>query len=238
LQEILQRSLILERALSESEERLRLAQRVARVGTYEYNIKTGVNRWTPKLESLYGLPPGSFPGTQPAWEQLIHAQDRERTIDALARAGSEGGFEGEWRVIWPDGSVRWLLGRAWLFRDPDGNPERWVGANIDITEQKRSQERAERESRLLDLSFDAIVVRDTQDHIRYWNRGAEDLYGWSAEEAAGRETHTLLRSVFPQPLKSILAILYSAGRWDGELTDCSKDGRRVTVMSPWALFRD
>jgi PAS domain S-box-containing protein len=238
VQEVLQRSIILERALRESDERLRLAHQIARIGTFEYNIKTGVNRWTPELESLYGLRAGEFPGTQAAWELLIHSDDRDSTVHAMKLADDEGGFEREWRVAWPDGSVHWLWGKAWLLRDNLGNPERWVGANIDITERKRAEERAQREARLLDLSFDAIVVRDANDRVRYWNRGAKELYGWTAEEASGQVTHTLLQTHFPKPLETIVATLRQEGRWDGELTHSSKDGKKVTVMSRWATFRD
>ena len=115
-QKILKESQAFEKALRESEERLRLAQQVARVGTFEWNIKSGVNRWTPELEIIYGLSPGSFPGTQPAWEELVHPEDREKAVRAIGKAMKDGAFEEEWRVIWPDGSVHWLLGRAWVFR--------------------------------------------------------------------------------------------------------------------------
>jgi PAS domain S-box-containing protein len=237
-QEILQRSRVFELALRESNERLRLAQQIARVGTFELNVKTGSNRWTPEMESLYGLRAGSFAGTQSAWEALIHPQDRQETVNSLKRVFDEGGCEAEWRVVWPDGSIHWLLGRMWLFRDENGEPDRLVGANIDITERKRSEQRAEREARLLDLSFDAIVVRDTRDCIRYWNRGAKELYGWEVDEAAGRVTHDLLQTKLPEALEAIFAVLRKNGRWEGELTHTCKDGRRVTVMSRWAMFRD
>jgi PAS domain S-box-containing protein len=199
LQEIVQRSTVLERALGESEERLRLAQQIARVGTFEYNIKTGVNRWTPELEVLYGLRPGTFPGTQSAWEQLVHPDDREAAIAAVQQSFSEGSFEREWRVIWPDGSVHWIWGRAWLFRDSAGNPQRLIGAKIDITERKRSQAQAEKEARLLDLSFDAILVRDGHDHVRYWNRGAADLYGWTARRPPGRSLTYCYKPISRKP---------------------------------------
>ena len=240
VQEILRRSVAFERALRETGERLSLAQQVARVGTFEYNLRTGVHRWTPEMEALYGLPAGAFRGSQTAWSQLLHPEDREETLAAMERAAESesGGFEGEWRVIWPDGSVHSLLGRCWLFRDETGRPERWVGANIDITERKRSEDRAEKLARLLDLSFDAIVVRDTWDRVRYWNRGAQELYGWSAEEANGQVTHTLLQTSFPTPLDDIFATLRKDGRWEGELEHSCKDGRRVTVNSRWALIRD
>jgi PAS domain S-box-containing protein len=125
-----------EDALRRSEERLRLAQQVARIGSFDWDIKTGVSYWTPELESMYGLPPGSFPGTQRAWEQLIHPDDYPEILRRVDRAMREGDFEGEWRVIWPDGSVHWLLGRASVFRDKNGKPERMVGINIEISDRK------------------------------------------------------------------------------------------------------
>ena len=129
-----------EQALRDSEERLRLAQQVARVGTFEWNIQTGVNRWTPELEAMYGLPPGGFAGTQRAWEELVHPEDRPEVVRRVQQAMDTGGFEAEWRVIHPNGAVRWLFGRAWVFKDDSGKPLRLIGVNIDITERKQAEE--------------------------------------------------------------------------------------------------
>jgi PAS domain S-box-containing protein len=238
VQEIIQRSRVFEQALHETSERLRLAQQVARVGTFEFNVKTGVNRWTPELESLYGLQPGEFAGTQTAWEQMIHPDDRQATINKLDTAAHGPGFESEWRVVWPDGSVHWLLGRAFLFKDDAGRPERWIGVNIDITERKRAEEENKKLLRLLDLTFDAIVIRDNKDQVRYWNHGAQEIYGWTANEAFGNVTHTLLKTTFPEPVENIFAALKKAGRWQGQLTHYSKSGERLTVLSRWALLQD
>lgn len=238
VQEVLQRSIVFERALRETSERLRLAQQVARIGTFEFNVQTGVNRWTPELEALHGLSPGTFPRTFSAWERMVHPDDRLATLRSLAAAANGSGFENEWRIVWPDGSVHWMLGRAFLFRDESGAPERWIGVNIDITERKMAAERAERLSRLLDISFDAIVLRDAGDCVRFWNRGAQDLYGWTAEEAYGNVTHTLLSTRFPVPLELIAVALRKDGRWEGELTHRAKDGHVVTVVSRWALVGD
>jgi len=211
---------------------------VARVGSFEFNVKTGVSRWTPEWEALYGLRPGTFSGTNSAWELLIHPEDRHATVTAFKETPAGQVFEGEWRVIWQDSSVHWLLGRAWLFSDTDGKPERWVGVNIDITERKRAEAETKKLLRLLDLSFDAIVLRDVGDRVRYWNRGAQELYGWTAEEAFGNVTHTLLQTAFPEPLEKIFAVLRTEGRWEGELTHFTRNGKRVTVLSRWGLFQD
>ena len=108
----------------------------------------------------------------------------------------------------------------------------------DITRQKRAEQRLAEQSRLLDLSNEAILVRDPQDRITYWNDGANELYGYLPEEALGKVTHKLLRTEFPESLKSIYKKLERDDRWSGELVHKRKDGTKVVVMSHWALDRD
>jgi PAS domain S-box-containing protein len=127
-------------ALRASEDRLRLAHQVARIGTFEWNIETGVNIWDAELEAMYGLPPGGFAATQAAWEQLVHPEDRPEAIRNVNQALVTGEFEGEWRTVWPDGSIHWLIGRATVLRDESGKPVKLFGVNLDITERKRTEE--------------------------------------------------------------------------------------------------
>jgi len=91
---------------------------------------------------------------------------------------------------------------------------------------------------LLNLTHDSIFVRDMNDVITYWNRGAQELYGWTAEEAVGKQSPQLLRTVFPVPLEEIRAELVRAGRWDGEVKRTRSDGTEVVVASRWSLRRD
>jgi PAS domain S-box-containing protein len=108
----------------------------------------------------------------------------------------------------------------------------------DITEQKEAERRIAEQARLLDLSNEAILVRDRRDHIIYWNRGAEELYGFSAKKALGQVIHKLLRTEYPEPVGLILKKLERDGRWNGELVHTRKDGSKIFVMSHWALDRD
>jgi len=94
------------------------------------------------------------------------------------------------------------------------------------------------QARLLDLTHDAVFVKDVNNVVRYWNRGAEELYGWKRGEAAGKNTHDLLKTVFPAPLTDIDQILSRTGRWEGELVHTTRTGERVTVESRWSLQRD
>jgi PAS domain S-box-containing protein len=94
------------------------------------------------------------------------------------------------------------------------------------------------QARLLDLTHDAIFVRDRNDVILYWNRAAENLYGWPAELALGKVSHELVRTTFPLPYDEIIAHLQRTGFWEGDLVHTKRDGSKVAVSSRWSLRRD
>jgi PAS domain S-box-containing protein len=94
------------------------------------------------------------------------------------------------------------------------------------------------QANLLNLTHDTIFVRDMSDVITYWNRGAQEMYGWTAEEAMGKHSHQFLRTVFPVPPEEIASELNRTGRWEGELKHARADGSEVVVSSRWSLQRD
>jgi PAS domain S-box-containing protein len=106
-----------------------------------------------------------------------------------------------------------------------------------IEVQQKDAELAKR-AKLLDLSFNAVMLRDQEDRITYWNKGAEDLYGWTQNEARGQVTHTLFQTEFPEPLSLISEHFHREKWWQGELIHARKNGTKVTVLSRWALTRD
>lgn len=106
---------------------------------------------------------------------------------------------------------------------------------LEIGERKRIEKALTEQARLLDLSNDAILVRDSGDRITYWNKGASEIYGYSKEEAIGRISHELLETIFPTPLDRILDELKLEGRWSGELSHRCKGRRQIIVSSRWSL---
>jgi PAS domain S-box-containing protein len=176
-----------------------------------------------------------------AWgyASAIHPEDYERllpTWDASFRTGTP--IEDEARLRRADGEYRWFLHRALPLRDGRGDIVKWYGTSFDIEERKRTKELLRERASLLDLTHDTVFVRDMHDVITYWNRGAEELYGWSRDEAVGKVSHQLMQTAFPAPLEEIAATLLATGRWDGELVHTTRDGRRVIVSSRWSLQRD
>ncbi|HXB68468.1 MAG TPA: CHASE3 domain-containing protein [Candidatus Acidoferrales bacterium] len=128
-----------EDALRENQQRLRVAQQVARIGTFEWNLQTGVKQRTPELEAMYGLPPGGFDAGRRTWLDLVHPEDREQADRHMQEALETGSFEAEWRVNWPDGATHWLFGRAWVFQGDTGKRSRMIGAVVDVTARKQAE---------------------------------------------------------------------------------------------------
>jgi PAS domain S-box-containing protein len=104
--------------------------------------------------------------------------------------------------------------------------------------RRQAEETLRAQADLLNLTHDAIYVRDMDGVITYWNRGAEALYGWTAEEAKGRVAPELLKTAFPQPFERMTATLLRSGQWEGEIKQSRKDGTQVFLASRWSLQRN
>jgi len=111
-------------------------------------------------------------------------------------------------------------------------------AIIDLSQRKRHEQQLAEQARLLDLSNDAIIVRDKNDRVTYWNKGATKIYGYTLQEALGKVSHDLLKTEHPEPLSRIYQKLLRDNHWQGELVHTRRNGRRITVFSRWALDRD
>jgi PAS domain S-box-containing protein len=151
-----------EEALRGSEERLRLAQQAAGMGAFERSVRTGVVTWSTDLEPMYGLQPGTFDGKTAAFFQnLIHPDDQARVMELVDRAlKTSQPTTGEWRVLWPDGSMHWIAGRWQVFMDESGEPSRVHGVNMDVTERKRTEEVLSEVNRTLEAQAALLQSRE------------------------------------------------------------------------------
>ena len=227
-----------ERKLSKSEERIRLAQEVARIGTFEWDFQTGIDTWTTELEAMYGLQPGYFPKTHTAWKNLIHPDDRAEAVRRVEQAIETGKpTEAEWRVVWPDGSVHWLAGRWQAFKDDSGKLLRMIGINIDITERKQTEEKLSRQREFLQRVVDNIpvmlVMWDPNLSRFTLNRHAEAVLGWTAATNDG----DFMSKVYPEESYRAEVAAYMQSLTPGwhEWIVTTKDGQRVAC--DWANIR-
>jgi PAS domain S-box-containing protein len=226
--------------LRESEERLRLAQQVGTIGTFEWNIQTNVNRWTPELETIYGLQPGEFAGTREAWEQMLHPEDRAATIEQVEMGFQTGApVQAEWRAIWPDGSVHWILGRWQVLSDKSGQPIRTTGVNFDITSRKEAEQVQRRLAAIVESSGDAIVSNDLNGIVSSWNPACEKMFGYSADEMVGRPVTVIIPPELQETESQILETIRGGGRIEHlETVRLTKNGERIDVSLTISPVRD
>jgi PAS domain S-box-containing protein len=130
-----------EEARRESEERLRQALDAGKMGVWDWNIPTGRIAGSNKLESMHGLAAGAFGGTFDAFQDLIYPRDRDRVLQEINRAREESAdYEVEYRNVWPDGTVHWLVGKGQVVRDEAGRATRMIGVCMDNTVSKDLEE--------------------------------------------------------------------------------------------------
>lgn len=130
----------MEAALQKSEERLRLALHAAHMGIWDWDFQTNRIIWTESNEQLFGLAPGTFEGTYEAFLALVYSDDREQVHEAITRSLKEKtSYCFENRILRPDGVVRWVLGHGEIILNEGGQPIRFLGTMMDVTEQKESE---------------------------------------------------------------------------------------------------
>jgi PAS domain S-box-containing protein len=229
-----------ERILRENEQRMRLAQQAAQIGTFEWDLRTNETHWTPELEAMYGLARGTFGGRYQDWERLIHPEDRPsalRQVDLAFQTGAP--VQAEWRTVWPDGSTHWLLGRWQVFNDESGTPARMAGINIDVTGRKIAEQAQRHLAAIVESSEDAIVSKDLTGIVRSWNSQAERLFGYSASEMVGQPIRKLIPPELQDDEDRILAtIARGEGIEHFETVRMAKDGRRIDVSLTISPIRD
>ncbi len=250
-----------EMELRENRAGLDLALRSARMGTWFWDIIEDRRWFDDQVCHLLGIDPSRFTGTVEEFFNALHPGDRAVVRAALARAvDGDGVYQAEYRVIHPDGGVHHIAGRGKVVRDDNGRPVRINGIIWDVTERKRMEEELlrsrdelelrvmertadlvwtnkalEKQATLLDLAHDAILVVDSGGVVGFWNKGAEDLYGFTRGEAIGNFAHELLRTKYPESREQIMKQVVDEGRWAGELRHATSGGEEVVVESRWAL---
>jgi PAS domain S-box-containing protein len=188
--ELLERRAV-ERELRRSEERLVLALESAQMAAWEADLATGEIAWSPNAAAVLGLGHGPPPRTWTAWLEDIHPSDRAQVEDMRQRA-AEGTrpWSVDYRVLRPDGPVRWAMSRARAPSTPDGAPTHVLGIHLDIADRKRAEQATRRSERrvraLLDLLPGIVWILRPDGHVEFVNERWGNLTGIPVTEMVGR----------------------------------------------------
>ena len=183
--------------------RLQLATESANVGVWDWDVVGNELVWDKVMYQLYGIDPNKFGGAYAAWLAGIHPKDAVRANEAIQMAlTGDKQYDTEFRVVLPNGNVRWLKATAMVQRGADGKPLKMIGTNWDITESKCAQsELQSRENRiraLVDTIVDGIIVIDAKGDIQTANPAAISLFGYAIDEIQGKNVKMLM----PEPYAS------------------------------------
>ncbi|MEO5998477.1 MAG: PAS domain S-box protein [Chitinophagaceae bacterium] len=175
-------------------ERLRLATTSAKMGIWDWDIENDVMTWDKRMYELYGIGPQQFTGTYSDWQKGIHRGDMERFAKELNEAIKEiYDFDTEFRVVWPDKSVRFIEAHAIVLKNEEGIVVRMIGINIDITERKKTEEKIlmlnEQVAKsgnffkgVIESSDDMITIIDSTGKTIYASPAVSKKFGYTNEE--------------------------------------------------------
>ena len=213
------------------EAQLAEAQRLARIGSWHWDIKSSEATWSDELYRIFGRSPAEFSPTYEGYLSIVEAQDRVRVESAIRESlRTREPFSHEYRARLPDGQIRHMHARGYAECDASGEAVAMHGTCQDITERKAAEEQArtneDRFRMLVENAYDfAIFMLDADGRIASWNSGAERLNGYRADEVLGRHVSCLYP---PQPAggdaDENLRIAATVTRFEAETWRVRKDG--------------
>ncbi|WP_205705554.1 SpoIIE family protein phosphatase, partial [Kineococcus indalonis] len=184
--------------------RWQLAVDAARIGSFDWDLTTGELTWDDRLRELFGFPRARFTGPLEEFTDVLHPDDLPRVQEALRAAiDAVDDYEAEYRVVRPDGDVRWLKARGTVLAGPDGAAARLLGAAYDTTADRESDARV---TRVLETMSSAFFSLDRDWRFTYVNAHAEKLLGRSRTELLGGDVWEL----FPDALGARFETQYRA----------------------------
>ena len=176
-----------EEELRSGRELMAQAQKSAQLGCFDWDLKTDKTLWSPELEELYGLAPGTFEGKIDDWKTMVDPDDLDVAMDNLQESFKSGEALDEFRIRRrSDGQVRWLVARGRVLYNEAGEPVRMIGINMDVTDRKRAEQALRRREAEFRLIFDnagiGMTLVDVSGRLLRVNPAFQKLLGYSLEE--------------------------------------------------------
>ncbi len=216
----------IEVALCQSQESLAESQRIARLGSWDWDIVQGELRWSDELYRIFGLPPEGFGATYAAFLQVVHPDDRARVEQAVdAALTGEEPYDIEHRIVRPDGSERVLRERGEVRLDTGGRPVRMLGTAQDVTEQKLAELQLRQAAKVFENTSEGVIITGPDHRIVAVNRAFTRITGYREEEVTGRKPDILRSGRHDAAYyRQIASAIRASGHWQGEIWNRRKDG--------------
>jgi PAS domain S-box-containing protein len=226
-----------EEALRASEDRYRLAAENTGQLIYDLDLATGQIQWAGAILQVTGSTPEEFAQVNlQKWTTLIHPDDYAVATKELERTiSTKTPYHVIYRFKRKDGSYIYVEDNGDFLLDAHGKPYRMVGAMKDITERKQAEAKLKEQSMLIDNMRDAVIIRDLEDRVLFWNKGAELIYGFSASEVMNKSAAKILWGEREDEVKQVIQTVLRVGHWSGELKKRRKTGEELRVESNWIL---
>ncbi len=230
----------LEEGLRQSERNLAEAQRIAHIGSWEWDAATDSLQASDEMCRIFGADPTTFGGTNEAFMAFVHADDRAATDEAERAAIEDGApLSFDYRIVRPDGTVRIVHEEGEVIRDEAGDPVRMVGTVQDITERVAAEEERARLLLAVEQTADSIMVTEPDGTIAYANPSFARLYGYGPEEIVGRNAEILKSGRHDPGFWSELWASVAAGQtWTGPIVNRRRDGMFVEVEKVISAIHD
>ncbi|MBW4433421.1 MAG: response regulator [Pelatocladus maniniholoensis HA4357-MV3] len=207
---------------------------------YDWNSDTDEISYDGDIEKILGYSHSEMSGGLNRFLELIHPEDRNLFNQEVNRVlSTKEPFYLEYRLCRKNGTWITVEDKGYFFLDSRGNLNRMVGFVADISDRKQAEQKICEQAALLDITTDAILLRDWDNTICFWNQGAEHLYGWKTQEAIGKNANQLLyKPETVSQLQNVRKTLVESDAWQGELHQITKEGKAIIVASRWTLMRD
>ncbi len=222
-----------ERAVKSTDERLRFVAKATTDVIWDWDIKTNALVWNDSVETVFGHKQNQIYPEIQWWYDHLHPEDRERVIAGLHGVLEHGGtnWSDQYRYQRVDGTYANVLDRGYVARDHSGAALRVIGAMTDVTERTRSEAAIRFQAQLLNAVQQAVVATDPEGIVIFWNKFAENLYGWTAEESVGRTIEELTPSPFLRDHGEEIVVRGAAGEsWTGEFLVQGKSGKAFPAL--------
>jgi PAS domain S-box-containing protein len=224
------------RALSDSHYS-QLVESAKDYAIFSLNSQGEVTSWNSGAQSMFGYRDSEIIGKNAIMLFTPEDQAKGEYQKELTTAATQGRADDNRYHLRKNGERFFVNGILTAIYDEKKKIKGFTKILRDVTERKRAEDQIRHQFELLDLSKDAVVVKDRNGIIQFWNRGAEEIYGWSKEHALGKNIDSLLKTRYPIPQEEVDQILLDDQRWEGELIQTKSDGTTLFIEARWAIRR-